>query len=244
MQIVGSSIPMQQQSPRGDCFFPYPAATPNPGLIWYTCRDSYTTRLSLTIEGAASIEDYQLLLQSVTYFNSAQEPDKDFLTRTLSVCRTDMCYCIVRPSFLPQAVVADESLVSEPQSMDITIQLENDEPPIISDTPTTQIFLEEGGPIDLFDFVVTISDADNCFDHGLVEEIRVTFLNPVETEDQLLVNGSALSGFDTTFSCNEEEGLACYEEFLLSLQYNNTNREPGTFATQRRFMIEVYVCAH
>lgn len=147
-----------------------------------------------------------------------------------------MCYSHL------QVIVADESLVSESQSVIIAIQLENDEPPIISDTPNTQIFIEEGGPIDLFNFMVTISDADNCFDHGLVEEIRVTFLNPVEAEDELLVNGSALPRFDISFSCDEEEEPACYEDFLLSLQYNNTNREPGTFAIQRRFMIEV--CMH
>lgn len=245
LQITDSSVQIrrEQQPPRGDCSFPYPTATPiasNADLVWYTCRD--TDRLVLVIEGPASIEDYQLLLQSITYSNSAQEPDKNFLTRTLSVRQASSYLTIVIIlSFLLQVVAADESLVSQSQSVAIDIQLENDEPPLISDTPSTQIFLEEGGPIELFDFTVTLSDADNCFDHSLTQEIRVTLLNPVETEDVLLVNGSALSRFDVTFSCDEEEeGMACYEEFLLSLQYDNTNREPGSFTIPRRFTIEVH----
>lgn len=62
---------------------------PNPTstLAWYTCH--YDEQLVLTIEGVASIEDYQLLIQSVTYSNLALEPDKDTLDRTLLVCARD-----------------------------------------------------------------------------------------------------------------------------------------------------------
>ena len=140
-----------------------------------------------------------------------------------------------------QVVLVDEgSLLGASESVDIEIQLENNQPPIISDTPTSQTFIEEGGPIDLFAFTTTITDADNCFDHRLVQEIRVTLDNPVVTEDQLLVNGSVLPHFNITYSCDEQvDGMACYEEFLTVLQYNNTNREPGSFRIPRMFTIEV-----
>lgn len=67
------------------CSFLLPFTTPAmpSSLEWYTCRDNDS--LILSIEGLATIEDYQLLLQSVTYSNSAQEPSRSVLTRTLSV---------------------------------------------------------------------------------------------------------------------------------------------------------------
>lgn len=141
-----------------------------------------------------------------------------------------------------QVVVTDEGLPSAQERLAIDIISENDEPPIISDTSSVQTFVEEGGPIDLFDFNVTISDADNCMDHMLIQEIRVTLENPVVTEDQLLVNDSALANFSISFSCDENlESMACYEDFLIGLQYNNTNREPGSFQTPRRFTAEVSI---
>lgn len=139
-------------------------------------------------------------------------------------------------------VVADETMVSEPQNVTVDIQLENDEPPVISNAPTTQTFLEEGGPIALFDMFVTIIDADNLFEHSLIQEIQVTLENPVVMEDLLLINGSVISGFNITFRCDEEEEGGCYEEFLMSLQYNNTNREPGSFLVNRRITVEVCMC--
>ena len=133
----------------------------------------------------------------------------------------------------------DVTLSSELQNVTIDIQLENDEPPIISSNNTSQTFEEEGGPIELFDIFVTITDADNLFEHTLIQEIQVTLDNPIATEDMLLINGSAISGFNYTFSCDEEEEGGCYEEFLMSLQYNNTNREPVSFRIPRRITVEV-----
>lgn len=159
--------------------------------------------------------------------------------------------------FPHQVIAADETLSSEPSLVVVSIQLENDEPPIISNTPTSQTFVEEGGAISLFDPTVRIADADNCYDQILVEEVRVTLENPVEGEDQLLVNGSALSGYSTTFNCSSEQLdpleemecyedatncsaiFMCYEDFLLQLEYNNTNSEPGSFRMDRNFLVEV-----
>lgn len=117
----------------------------------------------------------------------------------------------------------------------------NDEPPIITGTSSTRNFIEEGGPIELFDSTVTISDSDNLVEHSLIREIRVTLENPVVSEDLVIVNGSALANFSTTFVCDQNiEGMGCYEEFLRSLQYNNTNIEPGSFGIDRLFRIEVF----
>ena len=158
--------------------------------------------------------------------------------------------------FLHQVIVADESLSSEIDQVMVSIQLENDEAPIISNTSTSQTFVEEGGPISLFDRSVTIADADNCYEQTLAEELRVTLENPVEGEDVFLVNGSALSGYSVTFNCSSEldalEKMGCYEDstncsdvfmcfegFLLQLEYNNTNSEPGSFRMDRIFLVEV-----
>lgn len=139
-----------------------------------------------------------------------------------------------------QVMVSDADFRNVSNSVDITIVLENDEDPIISESSNNQTFIEEGGAIYLFDVMVTITDADNCFDHNLIEEIRVTLLNPVEAEDQLIVNGSVVSGFNYSFRCDQAlQGMACYEDFLTNLEYNNTNIEPGSFDIPRRFMIEV-----
>lgn len=135
--------------------------------------------------------------------------------------------------------MADDSFISVSESVNVTIQLMNDEAPVISDTPNSQVFFEEGGPIELFDTSVTITDADNRLEDYLIQEISVVLENPVVSEDQLIFNGSTLNGFSTTFYCDELLDETCYEELLLSLQYNNTNREPGSFRVLRNFVIEV-----
>ncbi len=136
--------------------------------------------------------------------------------------------------------VADEDIVSSPERSDVTIQLVNDEPPVITNTSSRQVFVEEGGPVSLVDPSVDIVDADNCEEHSLIREVRVTLSNPVVSEDQLIVNGSLLPNFETSFSCNQEEdGARCYSDYLLSLEYNNTEEEPGSFRIPRSFTIEV-----
>lgn len=138
-----------------------------------------------------------------------------------------------------QVIVADDRFVSISGSVNVTIQLMNDEPPQILDTPTSLVFTEEGGAIQLFNDSVTITDADNRLNDSLIQEISVMLENPVVSEDQLIVNGSTLPGFSTTYSCDELLNEACYEEFLQSLQYNNTNVEPGSFLLVRNFVVEV-----
>ena len=141
-----------------------------------------------------------------------------------------------------QVTVTDESLDSTLVRTDIIIQIVNDEPPVISGTPSTLNFTEEGGPIYLFTSNVSVMDADNCEEHSLIQEVQVRLTNPVISEDQLIVNGSVLTHFNTSFSCNEStDGETCYEDFLQTLEYNNTNREPGSFRINRQFIIEVSV---
>lgn len=134
-------------------------------------------------------------------------------------------------------MVADRNFASAPESVVVVIDLMNDEEPVISNTPAVQVFVEEGGPVMLFDANVTIIDADNRMEDRLVEILVVTLENPVTPEDQLIVNGSVLENFTTTFYCGESP--ECYEEFLLTLEYNNTNPEPGTFTRRRDFLVTV-----
>ena len=53
-------------------------------LIWYTCRTP-RRQLQLVISGAADLSIYQQLLRTVAYSNDMLEPDKNSLTRTISV---------------------------------------------------------------------------------------------------------------------------------------------------------------
>ena len=89
-QVTDLDIALQRQH-QENCSFLLPMSRPDPTstLVWYTCR--YDEQLVLTIEGVASIEDYELLLQSVTYSTLAIEPDKDILNRTLSVYTCSPC---------------------------------------------------------------------------------------------------------------------------------------------------------
>ncbi len=138
-----------------------------------------------------------------------------------------------------QVVVADKERISDVEGLNITIQLEDDEPPIFSNSSRVQIFLEDGGPIDLFDPTLTISDADNREEDRVILEVLVTLSNPVEPEDQIVFNGSAISGSNISFTdldCSDE---ACFQNLLALLQYNNTNTEPGSFMLDRRFSVQV-----
>ena len=128
---------------------------------------------------------------------------------------------------------------SSPEAVDVLITLIDDEPPIISNTSSTQNFTEEGGAISLFDPSVTVSDADNRMEDRITREVTVRLENPVVSEDQLIVNGSVVDGFYYAFSCDQLWYPSCYEEFLTSLAYNNTNPEPGSFRVPRNFVIQV-----
>ena len=75
-----SSRVRQLQTP--NCSIP---SSPSSQLVWYTCL-AVNGQLMLVINGEATLPDYELLLQSVTYATTEQEPDKDVLRRTVSVC--------------------------------------------------------------------------------------------------------------------------------------------------------------
>ena len=122
----------------------------------------------------------------------------------------------------------------------VNIMLVDDEPPIISGTRNSQVFIEEGGAIHLVEPTVIIMDADNCKNHTLIERVEVQLVNPVEGEDQLIVDEETLSTFFANYTCNMlYDSMSCYEEWLQTLQYNNTNKEPRSFRTERRVRIEV-----
>ena len=159
---------------------------------------------------------------------------KSFLKNNSNVLIT-MTICFV------QIMTYDEEHGSTPEQLDVVIQPVNDEPPIISNTSSYQFFVEQQGPIPLVNSTVELSDNDNCLNHTLIRDIRVTLLNPQpDGEDQLIADGRVLSNYEDIFSCDQEvNGTDCYVMYLLSLEYNNTNPEPGTFRTLRRFVIEV-----
>lgn len=84
-QVMDSSVQIRRVEPP-----PPPSSSVSATLIWYTRYDA-VGRLVVTIEGPGSIEDYQLLIESISYSNSAVEPDENVLMRVLSVWQ---CCCI------------------------------------------------------------------------------------------------------------------------------------------------------
>ncbi len=135
--------------------------------------------------------------------------------------------------FVPQVSVIDEGgLHSNLTLISLTILLLDDEPPEITGTNFNQTYTEENGTIDIIDGNVTIVDSDNCVDHMVVVRLRVELLVPLE-EDILIANGTQVNS-TLEYSCAEPR---CYEAFLVSLQYNNSNPEPST--KNREIIIQV-----
>ncbi len=82
---MDSTVEITRNDPQIICpFILTSSPSTSSSLIWYTCRNN-GGRLVLTIEGQATLEEYMILLQSVTYSIRAQEPDKDTLRRTIAV---------------------------------------------------------------------------------------------------------------------------------------------------------------
>ena len=93
LQVTDSGVSIASRPAVPTCSFLLPFNGPTPGstpssLVWYNCWDN--GNLVLTIEGLGSIQDYQQLLRSVTYSNSALEPDIYNLTRNFYV-RSPRC---------------------------------------------------------------------------------------------------------------------------------------------------------
>ena len=127
--------------------------------------------------------------------------------------------------------------MSAPVTTSVIIQPVNDEPPEITNTSSVIVFTEEGGPVSIINGGVTIIDLDNCANHTTVVQLVVRLENPVEGEDQLIVGGEVYENYTATFSCDMEVNSRCYEDFLRSIEYNNTNMEPNP--QQRIISIEV-----
>ena len=138
-------------------------------------------------------------------------------------------------------MVADEENVtrtSAPVTTSVTIQPVNDEAPEITNTSSVVVFIEERGPISIVDGGVAIIDLDNCANHTIVVQLTVRLENPIAEEDQLIVDGVVYENYTATFSCDAGVNSSCYEDFLRSIEYNNTNVEPDP---QQR-IVSIQVC--
>ena len=137
-------------------------------------------------------------------------------------------------------MVADEenmTRISTPVTTSVTIQPVNDEPPEITNTSAVVVFTEEGGPISIVDDDVAIIDLDNCENHTIVTQLVIRLENPIEGEDQMIIDGEVYENYTVTLSCDATVNSSCYEDFLRSIEYNNTNVEPDP--QQRIVSIEV-----
>ena len=137
--------------------------------------------------------------------------------------------------------MADEenvTRISTPVTTSVTIQPVDDEPPEITNTSVVVVFTEEGGPVSIVDDGVAIADLDNCENHTIVTQLIVRLENPIEGEDQMIIDGEVYGNYTVTFLCDATVNSSCYEDFLRSIEYNNTNVEPDP--QQRIISIEVF----
>ena len=137
--------------------------------------------------------------------------------------------------------MADEenvTRISAPVTTSVTIQPVDDEPPEITNTSAVVVLTEEGGPISIVNDGVVIVDLDNCENHTIVTQLVIRLENPIEGEDQMIIDGEVYGNYTVTFSCDATVNSSCYEDFLRSIEYNNTNVEPDP----RQRIISIEVC--
>ena len=142
-----------------------------------------------------------------------------------------------------QVIIGDSvnmTRMSLPAFTLIRIQSVNDEPPLIRNTSSMIQFIEERGPVRIIDEGVAIVDSDNCPNHTTVMQLLVSLVNPVPQEDLLIIRGEVYENYTVAFSCDTEvDGSQCYEDFLRSIEYNNTNKEPDSYSQSRIISIQV-----
>lgn len=165
-------------------------------------------------------------------------------TQPECTCRLSASLSLTVSINIMQVIVADSvdmTRTSAPVLASVRIQSVNDEPPLITNTSAVVQFHEEDGPVRIVDNSVSIVDRDNCENHTTVLKLIVRLENPVAREDVLIV-GEEVYNYTVTFSCDPEvEGRQCYEDFLRSIEYNNTNQEPESYAQNRIISIQVWM---
>ena len=138
------------------------------------------------------------------------------------------------PSETPRVaslIVSDGINVSDPVSVNITVLLINDEPPVVILPYTTVTWREDSGPLPLFTSPVVIQDPDFSTLHSAT--LHLLNYDPDFESLQLLdcdqfdLNCQFENG---TLVLSGEHDIEIYEQALTQVEYNNSHLEPADHA--------------
>ncbi len=175
------------------------------------------TGSTLTLTGTATLANYQIALQSITYENTNTE-NPSTLQRTVRILITDG---------------EDEST---PFEREINIIPENDKP-TITGALTALTYQEEAGPVAI-DTGIGVDDVD---DTNLESAVVSIVTNYQAGEDMLAFtdqNGITGNIVDEVLTLTGSATLAQYQDALRSISYENTNLvNPNTSTRTIRFIV-------
>ena len=165
--------------------------------------------------GGAPVEEFQTVLRTLRYQNSAEEPDP-----TERVIRF---------------VVRDGIGIATPPVTSLAIELVNDPPELdlnanLTDTYTFVSYVEGQGPTRIVDPSITLVDHDN----ETLQFVRVTITLPPDMHHEVLGANATGTNITVVPGCNGSElvlqGPASVEDFttvIATVTYENTFAEPG-----------------
>ena len=181
---------------------------------------------TLTLNGPASISDFQQVLNTVRYSNRAEEPNSD--PRMIELLAED-------DDFVSDSVIilVDFSLVNDRPKIDLN-------GPLVPDIDIMVNYIEGSGPQPIVDpLMLTVVDVD----HEYLTNVTVELTNPLDAPQEVLqanASGNITVEFDRTTGTLSLQGIASiaeYESALRSVTYNNLKAMPGFPATDPRIVI-------
>jgi hypothetical protein len=170
----------------------------------------------LSLEGGATIAEYQSALRSITFHTMSDTPST--ADRTLTV------------------VVADaEGAGSNTLTRTITVAAANDAPVLVAGAQASTTFTEGDAAAAVVDSGITVSDPDSANIGGATVSLTTNFV----TAEDVLVYPAALHGVTGTYDAGTGvltlAGTATkaeYQDVLRSVQYRNTNTSTATGNTR------------
>ena len=176
----------------------------------------------ITLTGQASISTYQDILKSLIYTNTRSEPTLGSRTLTLTPSHDGMCSAL---------------------KLYLTVELSNDNPPLITINSTSIVYEEGSGPVPFSQAVgLVISDDDKDF---LLYSATVNLKGNSDASEGLSIVVDAPVAIEanlTAISITGQGSVSLYQTLLHAVMYNNptSNPTPGN----RTISITVYDGEH
>jgi len=183
------------------------------GDISYTAA---TGVLMIAPAGGASVADFEAVLQSVTYDNTAQDPSKAGVA-------------LMAGDRTVELIVNDGTDVSNTATSTVSVTATNDAPVVTTSAGQTA-FTGGGGPVTV-DAAVTVTDLDDV----TLVSAAVEITNLLDTGQEALaatpsgaVSASDISYAAPTLTITATAPLSDYLAVLQSVTYDNTSAAPDT----------------